>query len=71
MQLDLDGVLLDINENIAILTLNDPATLNAFSPRVLRAFAAALDHIEHDSEKVRCLIITGAGREPHIRCCRG
>jgi 2-(1,2-epoxy-1,2-dihydrophenyl)acetyl-CoA isomerase len=62
MQLDLDGVLLDIQGNIAVLTLNDPDTLNAFSPRVLRAFAAALDHIEDDTNQVRCLVLTGAGR---------
>lgn len=62
MQHDFDGVLLNIEQNIATLTLNDPETLNAFSPRVLDGFALALDQIEAPEAGVRCVILTGAGR---------
>ncbi len=62
MNFDFGKILLDIEDHIATLTLNDPDTLNAVSEAVLDGFDQALDEIEDEDNKVRCLIITGAGR---------
>ena len=62
MEKDLDGMLLSINNSVATLTFNDPATLNAISMKILTAFKAALDIVENPENNVRCLILTGAGR---------
>ncbi len=59
---EFEKILLDVKENIATLTLNDPAALNAMSMPLLAGFAAALDVVEDPKQNIRCLIITGAGR---------
>lgn len=46
---------------VGILTLDDPATLNAMTPTLLRDLAAAIAEATADPE-LRCLVITGAGR---------
>ncbi len=46
---------------VATLTLNRPEALNSFTAALHRELAAALDKVESDA-KVRCLVLTGAGR---------
>jgi len=53
-------VLLEMNENVAVLTLNDPAVLNAFGFKLRQDITWALDRLEDSG--ARCLMITGAGR---------
>lgn len=56
-----NSIRLEIKANIAILTLNRPDSLNSFTTAMHGEVWAALDRIERD-EKVRVLILTGAGR---------
>lgn len=53
-------ILLEIADGIAVLTLNDPAVLNAVGRKLQEDFTAALDRIE--ASDARCLLLTGAGR---------
>jgi len=55
-----DVVLFDIEDGIALLTLNRPAKLNALSREVVDRLTALLDAIEVD-DSVRAVILTGAG----------
>lgn len=54
-------ILLEKEGNIATLTLNRPEKLNALGHDVNTEIAAALKEAE-DDEKVRVLVLTGAGR---------
>jgi len=56
-----DPVLLDRAGDVARLTLNRPARLNAFSIDLFGALFAALDEVEADAA-CRVLVITGAGK---------
>lgn len=53
-------VLLEMEDGVAIMTLNDPAVLNAFGLKLREDISEALDRVE--SSHARCLLITGAGR---------
>ncbi|MBB5048582.1 2-(1,2-epoxy-1,2-dihydrophenyl)acetyl-CoA isomerase [Rhodopseudomonas rhenobacensis] len=55
-------VTLDIDGAVAILRLDHQEVMNAMSVDMLGGFAEALDAIEEDKAKVRCLVLTGAGR---------
>lgn len=46
---------------VGILTLDEPASLNAMTPDLLGALAAAIGEMSQD-EGIRALILTGAGR---------
>ena len=50
---------LEWRNSIAIMRLNDPASLNALTLDMLEAFARALDDVE---ARARAMILTGAGR---------
>ena len=52
-------VLLTLDDNVAVLTLNDPAVLNAFGVKLKADITEALDRV--DAAGARCLVITGAG----------
>jgi enoyl-CoA hydratase len=56
-----EPVLLEIDGQVATLTINRPQTLNALDVATIEAFHAALDRIEGDAA-LRVLIVTGAGR---------
>lgn len=56
-----DPVLLDIDDNIALLTLNRPERLNALSYALIDRLMAHLDLIEVEAT-VRAVILTGAGK---------
>lgn len=51
---------LDTIGRVAVLTLDDPAVLNAFGQKLREDMTVAMDQVE--SSSVRCLVITGAGR---------
>ncbi len=53
-------VLLEMQDSVAIMTLNDPSVLNAFGFKLRQDMTWALDQVE--SSGARCLMITGAGR---------
>ncbi len=55
-----DTVLCDIRNNVALLTLNRPAKLNALNYELIDRLMALLDAIECD-EAVRVIVLTGAG----------
>ena len=52
---------IEIDHQVALLTLNRPDRLNALSNGLLTAITDALDSIELDPT-VRAVVITGAGR---------
>ena len=53
---------LDLKDNVAILTLNDPEVLNAVSYPMLAELKDAMAQIEKPANGTRCLLITGSGR---------
>lgn len=52
---------LELEDGIALLTLNRPEKLNAFNPLMNRGLIAAFDLTDAD-DAVRAVIVTGAGR---------
>ena len=54
-------VLIDRKDGIAIITLNRPEKLNAFSPELVTDFSEALGELERDSS-VRAIVVVGAGK---------
>jgi len=57
----LEHILLEINDGIALLTLNRPDQLNSFNGEMHEQMRAALKTLDQD-KSVRVLVITGAGR---------
>ena len=55
-------VKLSIDNNLAILTLSHPETMNAMGSEMLEGFRLALNEVEHGGHGLRCLLITGEGR---------
>jgi 2-(1,2-epoxy-1,2-dihydrophenyl)acetyl-CoA isomerase len=61
LELELETVDVELQERVAWITLNRPASLNAFTPQMGRELRVALDHAAADPE-ARALVLTGAGR---------
>jgi enoyl-CoA hydratase/carnithine racemase len=59
--MELNDILYEKKDGIAIATFNRPAVLNAFRQATLREFISILDDVKGD-DSVRVLIITGNGR---------
>lgn len=55
------SILLEINQGVALLTLNRPDNLNSFNAQMHDQMRAALSQIRKDAS-VRALVITGSGR---------
>ena len=53
---------LDFDGAVGIVTLNHPEVMNAVSPQMVGGLMKALDEVERGNNRVRCLVITGAGR---------
>jgi enoyl-CoA hydratase/carnithine racemase len=54
-------VQMQVQDGVALLTLNRPDRLNAWTTEMEHAYFAALDGCAHD-EAVRVIVVTGAGR---------
>jgi enoyl-CoA hydratase/carnithine racemase len=54
-------VLYDVRDRVALVTLNRPAKLNAWTPAMSAGYREALDNATADPE-VRVIVLTGAGR---------
>jgi len=59
--MELNDILYEKKDGIAIATFNRPAVLNAFRQATLREFICILDDVQADNT-IRVLIITGNGR---------
>jgi enoyl-CoA hydratase len=59
------NVLLDIENGIAVLTVNRPDKLNALNIETISELSTCLDHIDQDPT-VRVLIITGSGEKAFV-----
>src|SRR3954463_3589627 len=58
---DMPGVKRERDDSIGVLTLDEPATLNAMTPDLLGDLAVAIGEMTDDPQ-VRALVLTGAGR---------
>lgn len=56
-----ETITLDVEDGIAVLTLNRPEKLNAFNTQMMLDMIAAFDFTDA-ADEVRCVIVTGAGR---------
>jgi enoyl-CoA hydratase len=56
-----DVLTMEVEDQVALLTLNRPEKLNAMNNALLAAILATLDEIELDTT-IRVVVITGAGR---------
>jgi 2-(1,2-epoxy-1,2-dihydrophenyl)acetyl-CoA isomerase len=55
-----DDLLVDVDDGVAVLTLNRPDRRNAFSPAMVTALARVLGDVERDDD-VGAVVVTGAG----------
>jgi 2-(1,2-epoxy-1,2-dihydrophenyl)acetyl-CoA isomerase len=60
MRTDFDRIYVTAHDTVAVLTLNDPAVVNAISAPMMEGFTEALDFVERSG--FRALVITGEGR---------
>lgn len=60
--MDFARVRLEIENGVALLTLNDPEVMNAAGEPLLDDLLAAIDIVEDPARGVRCLVLTGAGQ---------
>jgi len=58
---DYRTILVDVNDAVALVTLNRPEQLNAFTPRMGRELGHAFTRLDQ-SDEVRAIVVTGAGR---------
>jgi enoyl-CoA hydratase/carnithine racemase len=58
---DFSQILLDVEDQVATITLNRSDRLNAFTPIMRRELVEALDMTDAD-DSIRVVIVTGAGR---------
>jgi 2-(1,2-epoxy-1,2-dihydrophenyl)acetyl-CoA isomerase len=60
---DFGKVKLEISEDhVAILTLNDPSSLNSMGPEMLQGVVNCLEVLENTDNGIRCLLMTGEGK---------
>ncbi|MBO3747251.1 crotonase/enoyl-CoA hydratase family protein [Streptosporangiaceae bacterium NEAU-GS5] len=55
-----DEVLVDVNDGVAVITINRPQARNAVNGAVARGMVAAIDELDERSD-VSALVLTGAG----------
>ena len=55
------AVLTEVKNGVALITLNEPNSLNALSSEIMQGLTQAVTSIKHDSA-VRAVILTGNGR---------
>ena len=59
---EFDDVTVEAIGPVAVVSLNDPKTLNAISSRMMAGLNAALEHVELPENGFRCAVLTGTGR---------
>ena len=57
----MNAVILERREDVAVLRLNEPQTMNALSPAIKQGLETGIPHLMAD-RAVRCIIITGSDR---------
>ena len=60
--MELNRVILDFDDNVAVLRFNHPEVMNAVGADMLEGLADAMREIEDPNNGARCLLITGEGR---------
>lgn len=60
--MDFEKLKLEIDDGVAVLTLNDPDVLNAVSVSMVEELNTAVDLVEDPGSGARALVMTGAGR---------
>jgi enoyl-CoA hydratase len=63
--MDYQTLLIETSDNIALMTINRPQSLNALNSEVLRELECAFYQLERDSA-VRVVIVTGAGEKAFV-----
>ncbi|MBU0517396.1 enoyl-CoA hydratase/isomerase family protein [bacterium] len=63
--MDYENILLNIEDGIAIVTINRPKALNALNAATMNELKAAFTRIQEDPN-VKCAIITGSGEKAFI-----
>jgi enoyl-CoA hydratase/carnithine racemase len=56
-----ETIKLDVEDGVAILTLNRPDKLNAFNTQMMKEMIACFDHTDANDD-IKAVIVTGAGR---------
>ncbi len=60
--MELNRVILDFDDDVAVLRFNHPEVMNAVGADMLEGLAYAMREIEDPNNGARCLLITGEGR---------
>ena len=60
--MDFNRVKLDLEDGVAVVTLNHTEVMNAISIDMLEGLGEAFDFIEDKANGVRCVVLTGAGK---------
>jgi 2-(1,2-epoxy-1,2-dihydrophenyl)acetyl-CoA isomerase len=55
-----EDLLAEVDEGVAVITMNRPSRRNAFSDEMVQALGRVLAEVEV-SDEVRCVVLTGAG----------
>ncbi len=63
--MEFQNLLLDVEDGIAVLTINRPKALNALNRETLAELAEALDELG-SSEEIRAVVLTGAGEKAFV-----
>ncbi len=63
--MDYQNITVEREENVAIVTVNRPAVLNALNDATIRELTAAFDEIGAD-ENVKAVVVTGAGGKAFV-----
>ncbi|MFD1471379.1 enoyl-CoA hydratase-related protein [Companilactobacillus mishanensis] len=61
-----ENVLLEENGGIATLTINRPKSMNALNSDTLTEIGQALDDVKANADKIKILVITGAGEKAFV-----
>ena len=60
-----ENILVETNENIATITINRPAKLNALNVATIQELNSALENLDNDN-KIRAIILTGSGEKAFV-----
>lgn len=65
INVDLKNIILEIEGNLAIITINRPKALNALNSDTLKELDVVINNIE-SNEDIYCVILTGAGQKAFV-----